>query len=97
MGGQKIDLGLFPSISDLRTWITDAKKATAAQMGAGKIEGITEADHQVEMRDGHKITCRVHAPEKKPEGGSPLLVIYHGGGWCIGKLLILGGGCRADT
>ncbi|KAF2170150.1 hypothetical protein M409DRAFT_35989 [Zasmidium cellare ATCC 36951] len=38
------------------------------------------------MRDGHKITVRIHSPEKAPAGGSPLAVMYHGGGWCIGGL-----------
>lgn len=87
MGGQQPDLGVFPGIPELRTWITNAKQATAALMGAGKIEGVVEKDHEVEMRDGHKITCRVYRPEQKPAGGSPLFVVYHGGGWCIGKIL----------
>lgn len=71
-------------VHSVARWITNAKLQTAALMGAGKIEGIVEDDHQVEMRDGHKITCRTHRPEKNPEGGSPLFVVYHGGGWCIG-------------
>lgn len=39
------------------------------------------------MRDGHKITVRIHSPETAPSSGSPLGVIYHGGGWCIGGLI----------
>ena len=85
MGGQQPDLGLFPDIPALRQWITNAKQAMTAQM-APQIDGVKEDDHQVEMRDGHKITCRVHRPESPPSGGSPLAVIYHGGGWCIGGL-----------
>ena len=85
MGGVQPNLGLFPNIQSLRDWITNAKKAMAAQMGPG-IEGVTEHDEQVEMRDGEKITCRIHRPEKAPAGGSPLVVMLHGGGWCIGGL-----------
>jgi hypothetical protein len=85
MGGLEPDLGLFPDIQSLRDWITNAKKAMSAQMGP-KVEGVAEHDEQVEMRDGAKITCRIHRPEKAPAGGSPLVVMLHGGGWCIGGL-----------
>jgi acetyl esterase/lipase len=81
MGGQAPDLGVFPSIQALREWITNAKLATAALMGAGNIKGVKETDHQVTMRDGAKITCRVYQPETPPKDGSPLFVVYHGGGW----------------
>lgn len=86
MGGQQPNLGLFPDIPSLRTWITNAKLATASLMGGDAISGIAEKDHQVEMRDGHKITCRVYSLEKAKEGGSPMFIAYHGGGWCIGGL-----------
>lgn len=85
MGGHEPDLGIFPDIPSMRSWITESKKAMAAQMGP-QPEGVKEHDEEVTMRDGAKIVCRIHAPEKAPEGGSPLAVIYHGGGWCIGGL-----------
>ncbi|KAK5730708.1 hypothetical protein LTR15_000646 [Elasticomyces elasticus] len=83
--GQAPDIGLFPDIPALRQWITQSKEAMSAEMG-GSISGVNESDHQVAMRDGHKITCRVYKPESPSSGGSPLAVIYHGGGWCIGGL-----------
>ncbi|KAK0946092.1 hypothetical protein LTR29_002406 [Friedmanniomyces endolithicus] len=80
------DIGQFPDIASLRKWITQSKEAMrSAEMG-GSISGVKESDHQVEMRDGHKITCRTYNPESPPSGGSPLFVMYHGGGWCIGGL-----------
>lgn len=85
MGGSPPDLGLFPDIASLRKWIIDSKAAMSAQMGPN-IPGVKEQDHQVPMRDDAKITCRVYQPESPPSGGSPLAVIYHGGGWCIGGL-----------
>lgn len=85
MGGQQPDIGEFPDIPSLRAWITASKEAMSAQMGP-KIEGIKENDHQVPMRDGYKITCRTYTPENPPSGGSPLVVMYHGGGFCIGGL-----------
>ncbi|KAK4980032.1 hypothetical protein LTR42_000339 [Elasticomyces elasticus] len=83
--GQAPDIGLFPDIPALRQWITQSKEAMSAEMG-GSISGVNESDHQVAMRDGQKITCRVYKPESPSSGGSPLAVIYHGGGWCIGGL-----------
>lgn len=56
----------------------------SAQIG-GKFPGVKETDHQVSMRDNATIACRVYAPEQA-SGGCPLVVIYHGGGWCIGGL-----------
>jgi acetyl esterase/lipase len=49
-------------------------------------KGITEQDHQVKMRDGTKIVIRSYTPDKAPEGGSPLIVQFHGGGFCVGGL-----------
>ena len=86
MGGKAPDLGVFPDIASMRSWITEAKKAMTAEMSP-KITGVKEADHQVTMRDGTTITCRVYQPEQLSNmGGNPLAVIYHGGGWCIGGL-----------
>ncbi|KAK3072891.1 hypothetical protein LTR53_005994 [Teratosphaeriaceae sp. CCFEE 6253] len=85
IGGQAPDIGLFPDITSLRHWILESKKAMSAEMG-GSIEGVKETDHEVPVRAGSKITCRTYQPESPPSGGSPLAVIYHGGGWCIGGL-----------
>lgn len=83
--GQAPDIGLFPDIPSLRKWIADTKAAMKAEIG-GSTPGVKETDHQVTVRDGSKITCRVYHPESPPSAGSPLAVIYHGGGWCIGGL-----------
>lgn len=87
MGGKQPDLGLFPDIASMRSWISASKQAMSAQMGAtGGMAGVKEHDEQVSMRDGSTITCRIYTPESPPKGGSPLVVFYHGGGWCIGGL-----------
>lgn len=84
MGGAP-DLGMFPDIASMRSFLSEAKKNMSNQMGSA-IEGVKEEDHQVSMRDGQKIICRTYSPEKEISGGSPLVVIFHGGGWCIGDL-----------
>jgi acetyl esterase/lipase len=57
-------------------------------------EGITEADNEVKMRDGKSITIRSYTPNQTPKGGSPLIIMYHGGGFCIGGLENETGTCR---
>lgn len=84
-GGFAPDIGLMKEIAPLRQMISNQKKGTSNALGKG-VTGFKETDHQVKMRDGAEITCRVHAPENPPAGGSPLFVVYHGGGWCIGGL-----------
>jgi acetyl esterase/lipase len=37
-------------------------------------------------RDGHPIPIRTYVPKVAPEGGSPLIVVFHGGGFCIGDM-----------
>ncbi|EMC98864.1 hypothetical protein BAUCODRAFT_31136 [Baudoinia panamericana UAMH 10762] len=83
--GQVPDIGLFPDIASLRKWIFDAKVAMTAAMGAASgMTGVRETDHQVSMRDGHEILCRTYQPNHDSAGGSPLYVMFHGGGFCIG-------------
>lgn len=38
------------------------------------------------MRDGASIIIRSYQPDKMLEGGSPLIVLYHGGGFALGGL-----------
>ncbi|KAF2719841.1 hypothetical protein K431DRAFT_286328 [Polychaeton citri CBS 116435] len=83
-GGVVPDIGLFPSVESVRSWVERAH-AKAASGEKEAIPGITVKDHQVTGRDGTKITCRVHAPEGN-KGGAPLYVMLHGGGWCMGDL-----------
>ena len=44
--------------------------------------------HDVPTRDGSTIRVRVYQPVKgPPEGGSPLIMMYHEGGWSMGDLV----------
>jgi acetyl esterase/lipase len=44
-----------------------------------------EEDRQIRMRDGVLITLRIHSPKATPKEGCPGLVIWHGGGFCLGN------------
>ncbi|KAK4503810.1 hypothetical protein PRZ48_004725 [Zasmidium cellare] len=77
------DIGAFTDIPSLRQFVAAAKGQSSLPPAPA---GIKEEERQISMRDGHKIAVRIHGPEKAPSGGSPLGVLYHGGGWCIGGL-----------
>ncbi|KAH9818136.1 alpha/beta hydrolase fold, partial [Teratosphaeria destructans] len=73
------------TVEELIKWFTATKQAMNAQLGS-TMPGVKETDHQITVRDGTKITVRSYQPETPPSGGSPLAVIFHGGGWCVGGL-----------
>ncbi|KAL9081013.1 MAG: hypothetical protein Q9157_000329 [Trypethelium eluteriae] len=80
----------FDDVPRMRAMLSERKrKLTATMGGSGPPTGITEKDIQVPSREsGRTITCRVHSPspETAPREGSPLFVIFHGGGFCLGGL-----------
>jgi acetyl esterase/lipase len=46
--------------------------------------GVEKETISIPVRDGSSIPALLYRPTKTPVGGSPLIVLYHGGGWCIG-------------
>jgi acetyl esterase/lipase len=54
-----------------------------------------EADITIPARDGYEIPIRVHKPQSIPTDGCPLVVMYHGGGFCLGDLDTETLNCRA--
>ena len=43
-------------------------------------------DRQVETRDGASITVRIYHPSPDRSQALPVVVMAHGGGWCLGGL-----------
>lgn len=82
-----------PEIGAYRQFLTDMKPMIEARVG-GPVAGVAEADHDVPTRDGSSIVIRSYTPDQAPPKGSPLIVMYHGGGFCIGDLLTLTPLCR---
>lgn len=71
-------LGAFgQDIPGLRKYMMEARRKMNA--AAPETPGISIADHNVFMRDGTQIICRVYIPDGKT--GSPLAVVYHGSYW----------------
>ena len=49
------------------------------------------------VRDGSKIRVRVYVPVERPPNGSPLIVMFHEGGWSMGDLTDEDLNCRLFT
>jgi acetyl esterase/lipase len=71
----------------LRAHLTAMKKAmTAANASSTDESPVCEEDRQIAMRDGDSITIRIYTSKQPPADGSPVLVMYHGGWYCLGGL-----------
>jgi acetyl esterase/lipase len=61
-------------------------------------ESVNESLHDVPTCDGSSIRVRVYQPvAAPPDGGSPLIMMYHEGGWCMGDLTDEDLNCRMFT
>lgn len=63
---------------------------------AGPIpDSVTESIHNVPTQGGSSIRVRVYQPVAgPPAGGSPLIMMYHEGGWSMGDLTDEDMNCR---
>ena len=57
----------------------------------------TVEDVQVTVRDGTSIQVRIYKPRDAPTNGCPGIVIYHGGGFCVGDADIEAWLCKMFT
>ncbi|KAH8777142.1 Alpha/Beta hydrolase protein [Hyaloscypha sp. PMI_1271] len=74
-----------PSIQALRTHLASLKRnLTLSSSPSTTAPSYTETDQQIPVRDNSTITIRIHRPTSPPLEGSPGLVLFHGGGFCLG-------------
>ncbi len=66
-------------VQQIRAYLTAVHKSD-------KNPNVLEEDQEIPMRDGELITVRIYKPKVTPTGGSPVFVVYHGGGFCLGGL-----------
>ena len=58
-------------------------KETLASLPHPEIDIV---DQQIPLRDGATIPLRLYRTRSAPDGGRPVVVNAHGGGWCLGGL-----------
>ncbi|KAI1610173.1 Alpha/Beta hydrolase protein [Exophiala viscosa] len=68
-----------------------AFKAMAADRNAEALKVLGDSPPEIKStelqyptRDGSKLRAKLYQPTSPPKAGSPLIVMYHGGGFCIG-------------
>lgn len=84
----------FKSIAEMRAMMSHFKKMMPS---AATPTDVQEEDRQIPVRDGSQITVRIHRPVKEATEetkGSPLFVMYHGGGYCVGDASGIENECR---
>lgn len=82
-------LDSFASIHALREHLAALKlKLTAANTSTSTSTPTpyVETDQQIPVRDNSTIPVRIHRPTTAPAEGSPGLIVWHGGGFCLGGL-----------
>lgn len=76
---------LSGNIPEIRAILAKRKEAMNAMQGPAPTD-ITEKDITVAARDGYEIPVRLYRPTSPPTSGSPLVIMFHGGGFCLGDL-----------
>lgn len=72
------------TIEDLKTMVIASLPGTQKSLAASRPPGVEETSHNIPMRDGHENRALIAKPSILPEQGCPMIVLYHGGGSCIG-------------
>jgi acetyl esterase/lipase len=63
-----------------------AKRNEAAMKALGKPPAeIKQTELEYSASDGSEVRAKLYQPQPAPKEGSPLIVIYHGGGFCVGS------------
>ncbi|ETI20680.1 hypothetical protein G647_07022 [Cladophialophora carrionii CBS 160.54] len=75
-----------PDYSDLTDFkaMVDKRNEDAMKALGQPPPGVKQSELQYPTQDGTKLRAKLYQPTNPPSSGSPLIVLYHGGGFCIG-------------
>jgi len=79
-----------------RQMFAQRTEAAKAQLGLPP-EGVKRSEIEYTTSDGHKNRALLFQPSTPPKEGSPLVVMIHGGGFCLGEPEGEEQGCRNFT
>jgi len=84
MGGANAvpSMGAATDVPALRAQVGEMVAQMAASQPPPDYSGVKKSEIQIPMRDGKSIRTVLYQPESGAPG--PLVVLYHGGGFCIG-------------
>ena len=78
----KLDMDDMPAV---RALMAERERLSNEALGPPGPE-VKESYQTVKMRDGYESKIKIIQPTKVPANGSPLIVLFHGGGFCFGSL-----------
>lgn len=73
----------YSSLKDFKAMIQRRDEITMKALGQPPPE-IIQTELLYPTEDGSQIRAKLYQPASPPKQGSPLIVMYHGGGFCIG-------------
>lgn len=78
----------YPSVdyNDLDSFkaFADRRNVQLRELLGNVPEDIKQSETKYTTSDGTQLRVKVYQPAEPPSEGSPLVVMYHGGGFCIG-------------
>jgi acetyl esterase/lipase len=74
----------MPDMPSLRATVEGMAAQMAAAVPPPNYSGVKKETIKIPVRDGSEIPALLYKPETASSKGSPLVVLYHGGGFCIG-------------
>ena len=73
----------YDRIDDFKVMVDERNEAAMKALGESPPE-IKATELQYTTEDGAKVRAKLYQPVNPPENGSPLIIMYHGGGFCVG-------------
>jgi len=80
----------YPTQAPPKVDVNEVRRKQAEAPVSELWDDVKETDIKIPVRDGAKIDARIYRPHNTPStvnrGKGPLLVAFHGGGFCFGGL-----------
>ncbi|KIW12629.1 hypothetical protein PV08_09907 [Exophiala spinifera] len=73
----------YDDLADFKVMVEKRNAGAMEALGQPPAE-IKQTELHYPTRDGSKVRAKLYQPTTPPKEGSPLIVMYHGGGFCIG-------------
>ncbi|KIW94284.1 uncharacterized protein Z519_05600 [Cladophialophora bantiana CBS 173.52] len=73
----------YSSLDDFKAMV-DKRNADAMKILGEPPPEVKQTELQYPTEDGTQLRAKLYQPANPPKNGSPLIVMYHGGGFCIG-------------
>jgi acetyl esterase/lipase len=72
-------------IEQLEAYVESALPKDQATLAASRPADIDETSHNLTLKDGHCLRIVIAKFTTPSPNGSPIIILYHGGGHCIGS------------